>query len=66
MADQDDKAAFKAKLKYWRENGAFGVSYQGGRDFFNRTTIREEQAKIVARGKANGRDLVPYHSVFPK
>jgi hypothetical protein len=58
-----EKAAFREKLAYWRENGGLAVRYQGGADFWHNKTIRSEQQKIVARGKANGQELVPAASV---
>ena len=64
--DGADSGCFGCKAAYWRTNGAPGVSFQGGRDFFRGTTIRTEQEKIVAQAKARGNDVVPYHSVFGK
>lgn len=59
MADE----TFAEKMAHWKKHGAFGVKYQGGRKFFGGTTIRTEQERIIAQGKARGNDLVPYHSI---
>lgn len=62
MSDHDPDA-FREKLRYWRESGAFGVRYQGGKDFFHNNTIRSEQKRIVAEAAAKGIEAVPYASV---
>lgn len=72
MAHENDHAAcdpddcFTAKARYWRENGAPGVHFQGGRNFFNGTTVKTEQDRIVSEAKAKGNDVVPYHSIWGK
>lgn len=60
---RDPDECFGCKLRYMREHGGLGVSFQGGRDFFNRTTIKTEQERIVAEGRARGNELVPYRSI---
>lgn len=62
----DPDECFTAKMRYWRENGAPAVTFQGGRNFFNGTTIKTEQDRIVAQAKAKGNDVVPYHSIWGK
>lgn len=57
------ESCFGCKAAYWRANGAPSVTFQGGRDFFNRTTIKTEQARIVAEAAAKGNEVVPYHSI---
>lgn len=60
--DPDD--CFKAKMAYWRERGAPGVHYEGGQKLFHDSTIRTEQARIVAQAAAKGNVAVPYRSVY--
>lgn len=60
----DPDRCFGCKLAYMREHGSLAISFQGGRDFFNRTTIKTEQDRIVAEGKARGNDMVPASSVY--
>lgn len=59
----DPDVCFTAKLAYMRANGGLSIGFQGGREFFNSTTIKTEQARIVAEGRARGNDLVPYSSI---
>lgn len=64
-AQCDPDRCFRAKMAYWRDHGAPGVHFQGGRKFFGgHQTIREAQGQIVAEAKAKGNDVVPYHSVY--
>lgn len=62
---QDPDECFGCKMAYMREHGSLSISFQGGRDFFNRTTIRTEQDRIKAQAKAKGNpEPVPYHSIY--
>ena len=49
---------FCCKLRYWRENGAPPVKYQGGRQQFHDTTLKTEADRIVTEARANGLDPV--------
>ena len=40
--------SLKEKLAYWRENGAPGVIYSGGRQMFHDTTVAETNRRTVA------------------
>lgn len=54
---------FKEKLAHWRKHG-LAVRYQGGRDFWRRTTVAAEQRRVVEEARARGADPVPYKSVW--
>jgi hypothetical protein len=65
--DPDD--CFAAKVRYWRDNGGLNAKFQGSkpgspRGFWHDKTIKSEQERIVAEGRARGNELVPYKSVW--
>lgn len=51
--------SLKEKLAYWRKNGAFGVTYQGGQYRFHEDTNKGFADREIAMAAADGREIVP-------
>lgn len=50
---------FGCKLNHWRQNGAPGVVFAGGKDNFHNSTIRERVEKNLTEARAAGLDPQP-------
>lgn len=64
--DHDDvtfqSLPFGCRVRYWRENGAPGVTYQTGKYLFHETTRKQWADREVAIAKSQGREIVPCDS----
>lgn len=50
---------FSAKAKHWRENGAPGVTFQGGQYMFHDTTVKQYAQNEIDSAAREGRTIVP-------
>lgn len=55
----DCECTFACKARYWRENGAPGVHFQGGRFAWGDLTNRQFAQRELDLAAADGRELVP-------
>ena len=57
----DPDSCFKAKLAYWRENGAPGATFAGGRQAFHESpSIAQQERNHIAELKTAGVEFDRY------
>ena len=60
FCDVDDhETTFGCKARYWRSNGAPGVTFQGGQWAWHQGTNKQAADQMVERAAADGRTIVP-------